>query len=278
MYSIAAPTRSGIKDLDEIVLTRKSTTRSLLNLRREDINNAYSKYLNRSGDGSLLKPIPVSKCESDALKDNYRSLDRGRSHRSIRDEILGLARFDVCPYCNVSTVVSIDHALPKSVYPEFSVLAQNLIPACLLCNQKKGDTCFQSRGINLMHPFYVNVPAQPILFVRVDVAARYVTWKFFLRQHASMTSAQFDPINSLFKLLDLSDRYYKASVGEVTDRTGDLEEGYRGSGANGVTRYLERAAQSSSRSRGENYWKTALLRGLGNDTSFCNGGFRKLIQ
>ena len=278
MYSIVAPTRNGITDYDEIVALRRPATSTLLNPRHADINAAYSAYISCSGNGRALRPISVTTRESGALRTNFRALDRGRSHASIRDEILGSARFDACPYCNVSTVTTIDHALPRSAYPEFSVLAQNLIPACGLCNLKKADICFELQRINLMHPYYVNIPAEPILFVRVAVAASHVTWTFFLRRHASMTYEQFDAINNLFTVLDLSDRYHQVSVGDVMDRTGHLDELHQELGPDAVARYLRMEAQSALRSRGENYWKTALLRGLGNDRSFCDGGFRKLIR
>ena len=168
--------------------------------------------------------------------------------------------------------------LPRSIYPEFSVLAQNLIPACGLCNGKKLDACFETRGINLMHPYYVNIPAAPILFVQVIVTLESVTWAFFLQRHVSVPHSQFDAIHNLFVLLDLSDRYHQISVGDIMDRTGHLDELHQELGPHGVTRYLQMEAQSSSNSRGENYWKTALLRALSNDNSFCDGGFRKLIR
>lgn len=41
-----------------------------------------------------------------------------------------------CQYC---TVNSLDHFVPKDLFPEFSVHPSNLIPSCTECNSKK--TC-----------------------------------------------------------------------------------------------------------------------------------------
>ena len=149
MYSMAPPTRNGIEDFDGIVAHRNSDARTLLNENRANIENAYGDYLTCSGNGILLEPINIDDRVAEALKTNFRLLDKGRSHSSIRDEILGSARFDACPYCNATTVDSLDHALPRTVYPEFSVLAQNLVPACGQCNRKKGEECFKKSGVNL---------------------------------------------------------------------------------------------------------------------------------
>jgi hypothetical protein len=65
----------------------------------------------------------------------------------------------VCPYCNrqyITPVYSdlgklrgeIDHFLPKSVYPYFSMSLYNMIPVCHTCNHKKGAKDFDFESIN----------------------------------------------------------------------------------------------------------------------------------
>ena len=45
----------------------------------------------------------------------------------------------VCPYCEYGEIWEIDHFLPKSIYPEFSVFFLNLVPSCHICNSKKSN-------------------------------------------------------------------------------------------------------------------------------------------
>ena len=271
MYSLAVPTRNGIEVFDNIVARRESDARTLLNRHRANIANAYGNYLTHSGNGVLLDPINIDDEVAEVLKANFRLLDKGRSHSFVRDEILGSARFDACPYCNATTVDSLDHALPTTVYPEFTVLAQNLVPACGPCNRKKGQECFKKSGMNLMHPYFVQIPDAPILFASVVVEEREVTWEFYLQQNGHIDDGQFESIDNLFKLLDLADLYHQVSVGDIIDRTGHLNELHQGGGAAEVRRYFEMEADSSRKSRGENYWKTAILRALAKSADFCNG-------
>ena len=276
MYSLVPPTRSGLKDFDSIVSQRHGNARELLIHNRERIAAAYDVYLNRFGNGALLCPINIAGDLAEALKSNVDSFKIGRSHRCLRDKILSSARFDACPYCNITTVESLDHVLPRAVYPEFTVLAQNLVPACFNCNQKKGDNCSQKTDLNLMHPYFVHIPDAPILFAVVAVEAREISWKFYLQQNGDIDHDQFESIKNMFDLLDLANRYFQASVGEIIDRTGHLDELHQAGGATEIRSYFQKEADSARRSRGENYWKTAILRALADSDDFCDGGHRRL--
>ncbi len=57
-----------------------------------------------------------------------------------------------CPFCGLDRASSFDHYLPKSRYPEFSVAAANLIPACRECNGLKGDQV-AVEGRRFLHPW-----------------------------------------------------------------------------------------------------------------------------
>lgn len=58
----------------------------------------------------------------------------------------------VCPYCGFGEISEIDHFLPKSIYPEFSVFYFNLVPSCHICNSKKGN----KKNI-CIHPYLENI-------------------------------------------------------------------------------------------------------------------------
>lgn len=277
MYALLAlPTRDGLADFDDIVSRRRVEARELLNLNRNHVADAYKDYLAHQGNGVSLDPITIANDLAEALKANFDLLDSGRSYDFLRDEILASAYLDACPYCNATPVESLDHALPRAVYPEFSVLAQNLVPACVTCNRKKGDHCFKKTGLNLMHPYYVLIPDNPILFASVAVGGRRVTWEFYLQQNGNIDDDQFESINNLFGLLDLADRYSQVAVGAISDITGYLDELHHAGGPTETKRFLQELSDSARRRRGENYWKTAILRALAASDDFCDGGHKLL--
>ena len=127
-----------------------------------------------------------------------------------------------------------------------------------------------------MNPYYVGMPGAPILFADVLVTETQVTWEFYLQRISGIGSADFASIENLFNLLGLATFYYQISVGDIIDRKGHLDALHQAGGAVEVERYFNLEAESSRKSRGENYWKTALLRACARCTDFCDGGFRRM--
>ena len=278
MYTLPVPTRDGLADYDSVVAGRRNATKAVLAPHRGAMAVAFDCYLKFSGNSASLQPIPIEPAVSQALETNFDLLNSNRSHSHIRDEILGSASYHACPYCNVATVDTLDHALPKTFYPEFSVLAQNLVPSCGTCNRKKGSTCFHSSGLNLMHPYFALVPDEAILIVDLTVTDQEVNWRFALRQNASIATADFEPIANTFALLELADRYDEVSVGEIIDVISGFDDFYSDDDPTAVRAFLQQLASSSRNSRGSNYWKTVILQALADSDAFCSGAYRTLIK
>lgn len=76
----------------------------------------------------------------------------GRS-RQIYDE-LKLAAHEECPYCGgVGELGTLDHYLPKARFPAYSVLPQNLVPACSVCNSGMGSNFPTDPNLQPLHPY-----------------------------------------------------------------------------------------------------------------------------
>lgn len=124
----------------------------------QKIQNDWEKMKNEMIGLNNGKGIPVSDIVSDffgykgfvdyKFKKNDYSLLRDEKWREIRwnpyiwVQMLGIR---VCPYCNrsyITTLITnehktradIDHFLPKSEYPFFSMSLYNWVPSCRICN------------------------------------------------------------------------------------------------------------------------------------------------
>jgi len=75
---------------------------------------------------------------------------------------------DVCLMCGCPKSGQLDHILPKSAFPEFSVFSQNLVPACD-CNGKRG-TVFVGPGNQerVLHPFFDRILKQRLVRAQID--------------------------------------------------------------------------------------------------------------
>lgn len=114
---------------------------------------ALAAYRTAGGNPWLISPAAFEDAEKAALSGLYDSRRGGGHIARIRNPPGG---YSSCPVCGSSGGRSLDHALPRAVFPEFSIIAENLLPACTICNSDvKGVTY---RGVSLserlIHPYY----------------------------------------------------------------------------------------------------------------------------
>lgn len=73
--------------------------------------------------------------------------------REMYTEILREA-CDKCPYCaGIGSVRTLDHYLPKAIFPAFSVHPMNLIPSCRDCNADARDSFPSAMEEQPIHPY-----------------------------------------------------------------------------------------------------------------------------
>lgn len=72
---------------------------------------------------------------------------------------------DYCPYCMIHHPSEIDHYLPKSDFPEFSVLNINLLPICTECNRRKLNIWKDTITRTFLNSYFDDIPEQQFLFV-----------------------------------------------------------------------------------------------------------------
>lgn len=74
--------------------------------------------------------------------------------RDIYDQIKVGAR-GKCPYCaGIGDVDPLDHYLPKSRYPQYSVVPSNLIPSCDRCNKLSGSNVVTEYRSQTLNPYF----------------------------------------------------------------------------------------------------------------------------
>lgn len=119
-----------------------------------DIGEAYKSYLKSFGSPQL-RAVGLSKDQTSCLHAAY----EGGAKKygldwipQLRDAFIGS-----CPMCGNSAVGTVEHYLPKTPFPEFSVFSWNLVPSCNSCNQKRGSKHVNGVTHQLLHPIFDKV-------------------------------------------------------------------------------------------------------------------------
>lgn len=84
-------------------------------------------------------------------------------------ETLRNRELDYCPACGEDgTPNTLDHYLPKDIFPEFSVTLINLFPMCDICQGKKGVDFKNDVGERLfIHPYFDEFTEQQVLILKI---------------------------------------------------------------------------------------------------------------
>lgn len=176
-------------------------------------------YFSNRGNPELLGPSPFQRSQSDSTTDATVGdllFNRYRSGSRTDAEIVGHAErvaTGYCPYCCLwmrrkphGKSPDRDHILPRSVYPEFSLLRVNLVVSCDDCNDEKLAKVFDSRGLWMfIHPYYDDFLAKQLISATVSVANNTPVVTYEIRN--DVPADVRERVKTHFRELDLASRY-----------------------------------------------------------------------
>lgn len=117
-----------------------------------------------------------------------------------------------CPYCGtLNTPKHVDHFIPRSDFPEYSVFVKNLVPSCSICNSDyKGNLFLKNGERQFFNPYFDNF-INDIVFLKCDIIVDNDIYpEFIFSIDDSLESShlyQYTIIKNHFNNLDLATRY-----------------------------------------------------------------------
>ena len=272
MYSIPLPLTDDDEHYRQTTARRNSPHRELMAQIAPAVSGANAAYVAARGRGAAMVPISASKEEARALRTAYDLVRSDVGDDSLFATLMTGTRNGQCPMCGCTQADTLDHYLPRAAFPEFAILAKNLVPACWHCNHRKGEQLAQSGTRRFFHPYFDVLGAVPVLVADLLVD-RVVTVDYRIAEQPGVDEAITEVLRFHFDQLGLRDAYRTAATVELQDRYEALVQ-YLGTNkdAAAVRAYLEREARSCRVRRGANDWKTALFTAMAEHEEFCPGG------
>lgn len=274
MYGLDRPSISPTKLYTEIAAGRKFlSVRQTLAALEPDVLRAYNAYELASQDVTALGPISLPRGGREALSTSYAYL--GRSIEAKRSELVRGAQFGRCPYCGNGRATTLDHYLPRTTFPEFSIFPLNLVPCCASCNEKK-RAHFREAGCALFLHAYLDDIAYLNRFLYADISIQgHDVIPSFRVQPPSLPGDLAVRIVTHFERLDLGTAYVDEGIGEIGELRAIVEDLLIAADFDPsvVSGYLQDVARSVVDVRGQNYWRAVLLEALAADSEFCKGAW-----
>jgi len=202
---------------------------------------------------------------------------RGKPARRIYDELL-FAPNQICPFCGLSQVATLDHYLPKSKYPQFSVLPSNLVPACQDCNSGKGAKITATPEEQVLHPYFDHdhFIDEQWLYAEVKQTSPVVI-RFFVQPPNKWDNTSQARVENHFKEFDLSRRYSIQAADETISICSLLTISYAGIDNSLAKQFIKEELKTHAKVHAEqhiNSWKTAMFQALADSEWYCKAGFR----
>ncbi|MPL70218.1 hypothetical protein SDC9_15973 [bioreactor metagenome] len=254
-----------LKEYKDAINRKKkdSIERNKLEKIEPDIVSAYSKYKSNF-DANTLHNINFDNRFSDVKNELFSLYDyQCKIIKNIRENIANQQIETIrntCQNCTIDSVGSMDHILPKNIYPEYIVNPYNLFPCCSKCNQYKSITNGDTKFLNL---FLDKLPEIQYLFVNVYADNDCLNFTFDLRNDNNQISSYlFTKIENHFNNLHLLERMKDCSISHLSAFISSIKPHFRRNGKEYVIDTTIESIYNNRSSYGYNYWKCSLEYGL----------------
>lgn len=213
---------------------------------------------------SANNKITLGAVTKQELKDIYSThmVKSGKPARLIYDQLLSRASHNICPLCGIGQASTLDHYLPKSKYPQLSVLPLNLVPSCKDCNTGKNNTVATSAEAQNLHPYFdhnhfIN---EQWLFAKVISSSPEII-DYFVYAPKYWDDISKKRVHSHFNDFKLAGRFSVEAANELANRKYFFDEVKRKNGIHVLADLL----WDEFRSRYKNHvnsWQTAFYQAL----------------
>ena len=191
--------------------------------------------------------------------------------RYIYDKWRASAPNNICPLCAQRTTETLEHHLPKSKYPIYSVVPVNIFPACSSCNKIKLDAISNAPETEPIHPYFDNVEDE--LWLKAEVIeTKPASLRFYTIKPDNWDDVKYARIENHFRLFELEKLYASHSAEELINYNYRINNMFETGGAQSVRDFLE-DSWLSMRNANLNSWQTATYEALFNSNWYQEGGF-----
>jgi hypothetical protein len=178
-----------------------------------------------------------------------------------------------CPLCgDVGHVRTLDHYLPKSNFPVYSILPINLVPCCRDCNSEKLDAFANTVDQQTLHPYFDH----DRFFSEKWISARVIRTTppvvdYFVDAPARWQASDRSRVESHFREYRLGNRFSVEAAADLPETIHTRRTTMAKSSDEEFSGYLSEKSQTANLPI--NNWRRVMFTALAADEWFCNQTF-----
>jgi hypothetical protein len=164
-------------------------------------------YILHHGSPEFVPTWPAIMPHRASFLSLYVSPARGSVQRPVLENMRKSHGLNYCPSCGEpGKPNTLDHYLPKTLYPHFCVTPLNLFPMCDACQDLKGiKTGNAANPRFFIHPYYDVFVANQV--VELAIQPPYATPTFTLRSRQGLTPEQTGLVDCHLRELEIERRF-----------------------------------------------------------------------
>lgn len=278
MRNLPPPTVDSFSYFVKIANEKKAPNDKFLKLAQKAVSSSYAQYIDGTNLDSIAPYNPLPKTRARALLHAYKI--RTASMKEFRGLLLKpkIKGFSECPYCGINEPKTLDHYLPKELFPEFSIHSLNLLPVCGVCNSNYKKHQFKTAGGRriFIHSYFDIIPS--FAFIDVDVTISSAIFLKFSPIITNLHKAFSELFARHFNGLGLAERFLLKSSAEIIRLRPAMVRFYASGGWPMVAEELHKEMDGHRKELKDNHWRIALLKALSSSQDFCDQGFLKEVH
>lgn len=268
MKQLAPPNLDAKNIFNTIKDRSKSEKKGILQLWQSYVYERYDEYeLNTYNLEDISNSNIIEDIDKKAFTSCYTRNSKGYLEGEVVVKIIALQTVQhqqKCPYCGLDKPRTIDHYLPKSEFPEFSIYPPNLIPCCGYCNNKKSDKWITNGKRTYINLYFDDIPKdKQFLFANLDFNDRNIipTIYFTIENKDEIEEEIYELIERHYLNLNLLTEF-SHSVEEFFSCILDEIKHNRELSMSDHKENLIRRYDTNVRKYGLNYWISSFLKTL----------------
>jgi len=181
MRRLTKPTGRYGADFAQLIQAKRGTRRAALFAMLPTVRTKYAEYYKARKELEHLQPTQWNSVDEEALEHCYSSPTT--VSKDIKASVLAATYIDgfgPCCYCLLKEGETFDHFVPASRFPEYAILAPNLVWCCTTCNIKKGAGLITVPR-SVLNPYFDSFPVStPFLYCSISAVDGKLEAKFFI--------------------------------------------------------------------------------------------------
>lgn len=259
-----------------VSMVKNTLLRAKLRGVRPDVETAALDYDAKATSSQLFQTPShdaVGGVSGDEMVQVYtgRMVPKTSTGRSIYNRIMSLPVNQRCPLCGIGTVNTLDHYLPKTHFPVFSVTPNNLVPACTWCQGAKLEYYPETKGGQILHPYFDNYDGEEWLVAEVAKCSP-AAFRFYSSPPNNWSDADKARVATHLKELNLPVLFSSNAGSRLSEIRSRLTNLLRQGGESAVRAHLQEEL-ASVEAEHKNSWVAAMYRAAVQSEWFCKGGF-----